>query len=69
LKFFYFRYTKLIRYFLSLNDYLGAIECCRQYGIVEPKLWIVVFNTAMVDDMFPASMLEEILNEIGSFLI
>ncbi|CAH1714238.1 vacuolar protein sorting-associated protein 11 homolog [Aphis gossypii] len=58
------QYSKLIRYYLSLNDYIGAIECCRRYGHVEPKLWVLVFNTAIVDDMFPPFMLEEILNEI-----
>lgn len=65
--FFFFRYSKLIRYYLSLNDYIGAIECCRRYGHVEPKLWVLVFNTAIVDDMFPPFMLEEILNEIGMY--
>lgn len=50
-----------------MNDYLGAIECCRRYGGTEPKLWILVFNSAMVDEMFPPSMLEEILNEIGTY--
>lgn len=64
---FFFRYSKLIRYYLSLYDYIGAIECCRRYGHVESKLWILLFNTAMVDDMFPPSMLEEILNEIGMY--
>lgn len=52
---------------MSLNDYLGAIECCRRYGGAEPKLWILMFNSAMVDEMFPPSMLEEILNEIGMY--
>lgn len=55
----------MIRYYLSLNDYFGAVECCRRYGYIEPKLWILVFTTAMIDEMFPPSMLEEILNEIG----
>jgi len=54
---------------LSLNDYLGAVECCRQYGTIEPKLWILIFKTAMVDEMFPPSTLEEILNEIGMYFI
>lgn len=63
---YHFRYTKLIRYYLSLNDYVEAMECCRRYGHVKPKLWVSLFNLAMIDNMFPPSMLEEILNEIGS---
>ncbi|VVC44962.1 Zinc finger, RING-type,WD40-repeat-containing domain,Vacuolar protein sorting protein 11, C- [Cinara cedri] len=58
------QYTKLIHYYLSLSDYSAAIDCCRKYGPTEPMLWILVFNTAMGDEMFPSSMLEEILNEI-----
>lgn len=52
---------------MSLYDYNGAIECCRRYGHEESKLWVLLFNTAMVDDMFPPFMLEEILNEIGMY--
>lgn len=63
----YFRYTKLIHYHLSMNDYSEAIECCRRYGHVEPKLWVSIFNTAMSDEKFPPFMLEEILKEIGMF--
>lgn len=63
----HFRYTKLIRYYLSMNDYISAINCCRRYGHVEPKLWVSVFNTAMVDENFPSYMLEEILKEIGVY--
>lgn len=63
----FFRYSKLIHYYLSLYDYIGAIECCRRYGHEESKLWVLLFNTAMVDDMFPPFMLEEILNEIGMY--
>lgn len=63
----YIRYTKLVRYYLFLNDYAGAMECCRRYGATESKLWLLVFNTAMIDEKFPPSMLEEILNEIGVY--
>lgn len=59
----------MIRYYLSMSDYSAAIECCRKYGHKESILWILVFNTAMKDEMFPSSMLEEILNEIGILFI
>ncbi|XP_050429198.1 vacuolar protein sorting-associated protein 11 homolog isoform X2 [Adelges cooleyi] len=58
------QYSKLVRYYLSLNDYNGAIACCRKYGHIEPKLWIIAFTTATEDDNFPPSMLEELLKEI-----
>lgn len=57
----------MVRYYLSQNDYNEAIQCCRKYGHTEPKLWIMTFNTAMVNEMFPPTMLEEILNEIGLY--
>jgi len=57
----------LINYYLSLNDYFGAIECCRRYGAIDSKLWVLIFNTAMIDEKFPPSMLEEILNMIGMY--
>jgi hypothetical protein len=34
---------------------------------VEPKLWVSIFNTAMIDENFPPLMLEEILKEIGMY--
>ncbi|XP_050531925.1 vacuolar protein sorting-associated protein 11 homolog [Daktulosphaira vitifoliae] len=58
------QFVKLVHYYLSLNDYNGAIECCRRHGHTEPKLWIIVFKSAISDEHFPLNVLEEVLNEI-----